>query len=47
MSTKSRPLHYIAQPDLKISPGKMQKNFIVNREKKSAAFECQNSDDCY
>ena len=39
MSTKSRPMHYIAQPDLKISPGKMQKNFIVNREKKSAAFD--------
>ena len=33
------PLYYIAQPNLTIGSGRMQRNFISNKNRKSAAFD--------
>lgn len=39
MYSRNGPLHYIAQPNLSVGSGKMQRNFISNKNKKSAAFD--------
>ena len=39
MSETHGPSHYIAQPRFQVGTGKMQKNLIARRNKKSAAFD--------
>lgn len=39
MSRKHGPIHYITQPNFQVGTGKMQKNFIAKKNRKSAAFD--------
>lgn len=39
MGQKYGPVHYIEQPAFHVGTGKMQKNFVARKDKRSAAFD--------